>query len=359
MNKYETILLDNSTEFYEDFKQYYRRAEEMQKKSLDLPYKEINDPLMENVHIYNCTLRKNAGFSNMLEDIWKGNNNTKTFPGAELPGILPMEKKDFDIYTWHYLFLVHRITGSGASFEPDHGYRNTIIPDLVKLEDWIEMIKYIKHVAKPIFTSKGNQIPPFNKPSHPYEKGGIEYLVEIAPIIACTYVDWLRDAKNLNPNKSKTIQEAVDFVVNFQSTLGWKKFHFVLTAFVMDTAEYFPDLVDPSSHCYYGSNALEAMDLLFGPWEKGMTIPKKVRYDMLMDSLCQVCRKPDGSKSDPYSMEDVLCDYIRYVENYVPKWYMDNFEYDKLVNNSLIKNHEPNWLKIKYTKILNEGLFDA
>ena len=345
------------TKYLEDFMYYYKKAGEMEKKSLGLDFNPIKDPLMENVHIYNITERKNAGFSNILEDTWKGNKKEKTFAGAVLPGILPMEKQDYDIYTWHYLFLVHRITGSGASFDPDHGYRNTIIPDLLRYDDWSDMLKYIKEVQKPIFTSKGNQIPPFNKPTPPYTKGGIQYLVEVAPIIVCTYVDWL-----LDQDKPVGIKESVDYILNFQSTMGWKRFKFCLTAFVMDTAEYYPNLVDPTSHCYYGKNALESLDLLFGKYNRiKHKIRKDERYDKLMNYLCNVCPKMDGSTNYPYNIEDVLCDYIRYVENYVPKWYLENVEYDLLLNRSLILEHQPNLLMRYYMDIMNQpmGLFNA
>lgn len=352
------------TKYLDDFVHYYKKALQMEKKSLGLEYMKIKDPLMENVHIYNITERRNAGFSNILEDMWKGNDRHKTFAGAKIPGVLPMKKQDFDIYTWHYLFLVHRITGSGASFDPDHGYRNTIIPDLLKYDNMFDMAQHIKKVNKPIFTSKGNQIPPFNKPTPPYEKGGIEYLVDIAPILSATYVDWLLNAEAPGQNDPRPvgIKEAVDYCLDWQSIMGWKRFKFCLTAFVMDTAEYFPNLVDPMSHCYYGKNALEAMDLIFGPYKRKMPgVNKAKRYDMLMEFLCTTCIKSNGEPNYPYNMEDVLCDYIRYVENYVPKWYLNNVGYDNLLNNSLVPEHEPNLLMQYYMKIMNQpqGLFDA
>ena len=351
------------TKYLNDFVCYYKKAQEMEKKSLGKPYEEIDDPLMENVHIYNITERKNAGFSNILEDMWRGNNKEQTFAGAKLPGILPMEKQCFDIYTWHYLFLLHRITGSGASFDPDHGYRNTVIPDLLQYDNMFDMTQHIKSVRKPIFTSKGNQIPPFNKPNPPYDKGGIEYLCEVAPILVCSYVDWLMNGEAPGQNEPRPvgIKEAVDWCLDWQSNFGWKRFKFVLTAFVMDTAEYYPQYVDPKSHCYYGKNALEAMDLLFGKYKyKPSIITKSKRYDVIMEYLCFLCKKNDNKDNYPYNIEDVLCDYIRYVENYVPKWYLDNVEYDKLLNNSLVPDHR-NLLMEHYMNILNKppGLFDA
>ena len=39
--------------------------------------KNVNDPLMQNVDIYNITVRRNAGFSNILEDLWFGDKTPK------------------------------------------------------------------------------------------------------------------------------------------------------------------------------------------------------------------------------------------------------------------------------------------
>ena len=138
------------TKYLDDFVHYYKKALQMEKKSLGLEYMKIKDPLMENVHIYNITERRNDGFSNILEDMWRGNDRHKTYAGAEIPGVLPMKKQNFDIYTWHYLFLVHRITGSGASFDPDHGYRNTVIPDLINYDDFSGLSNEVKDKFKKI-----------------------------------------------------------------------------------------------------------------------------------------------------------------------------------------------------------------
>ena len=322
------------TEYYDDFCQYYHKAQQMEKKSLNQEYNYTIDDLVQNVHIYNATIRRNAGFSNVLNDIHNGNDDETTLSfttiGKQLP-FLPIERCNHDIYTMHYLHLVHRITGSGASFEADHGYRNTIIPYLARLESIEEMVEYIKSYKSPIFTSKGNQIPPFNKPNSPYIKGGIEYLCEYAPIISEEYVNYL------DKFGGRKIKEAVDFILDIHTQRNMKRYKFVLTAFVMDTAEYYPHLVDPTSHCYIGSNAIEAIELMF---INTQSTKKETFYDEVIDYLCFEYKKPDGLSNDPYSMEDVLCDYIRYVENYIPRWYLRMAPLNKYNNNSLIKNHD-------------------
>lgn len=329
------------TDYFYDFEEYYHKAAQMELKSLNKDYAPCDDLLMENVHIYNATIRQNAGFSNMLQDIMLGNNFTRTLPftsmGIELD-FLPMEPKSLKSNVMHYLFLIHRLTGSGASFEPDHGYRNTILPKLLNMLTIRDMANFIKRYDKPIFTSKGNQIPPFNKPTKPYEKGGIEYLCEFAPRLANEYLHWLL-VKTLKTNEPVSIKEAVDWTLDWQTKNGFKRYKFVLTAFVMDTAEYYPNLVDPKSHCYYGSNAIEALNLLF---VNGTKLKKELFYDECLELLCDRFKKPNGENNDPYSMEDVLCDYIRYVENYIPKWYLNNVPLGMMKNSSLITNHPKN-----------------
>ena len=61
------------TDYYYDFAEYYQKAQQMERKSFLQNYSEINDGLMQTVPIYNATIRKNAGFSNMLNDIMYGN----------------------------------------------------------------------------------------------------------------------------------------------------------------------------------------------------------------------------------------------------------------------------------------------
>jgi hypothetical protein len=302
------------TLYFKDFLAYYAKAYELQVSNLVGSRVSVNDPLMDNVTIYDTVNRRYAGFSNMLEDLWYADKAPK--------GPKPQYKNlqmDWSEIVWFYVFLVHRITGSGASFQKDHGYRNSILPELAKFDTRRLMMRHILAYDKPMFTSIGNQIPPFNKPSLPYYKtGGKEYLCEIAPQVVDKLLGILT-----NKNKPITIQKGVDLVCKIQKSLGWKQFHFVLTAFIMDLAEYFPKYVDPKSHCYYGKNAKECMDLLF---------TEKRQYDQKMELLC------GELEARPYDLEDVCCDYIRYVENYVPRGY-EHLTLEQVTNRSLIKNH--------------------
>jgi len=311
------------TLYYFDFIEYYMKAKKLQQRNLGLlpEHTKVDDPLMDNITIYDTVNRRYAGFSNMLEDLWYGSKSPKN-PSPQFDDL----RDKWDEKLWLYIFLVHRTTGSGASFSKDHGYRNTCLPQLAKMDNFYGMKNYIYYYDRPIFTSIGNQIPPFNKPDVRYQTGGKMYLCEVAPVIVDKFLSWIRGRNTV------TIQEGVDKICAIQKREGWKQFHFVLTAFIMDLAEYYPEHVDPDSMCYYGKNAKECMDLLFRE-------PKN--YDEKMMVLCNHL----GAR--PYDLEDVLCDYIRYVENYIPKGY-EHLRADQVKNNSAMRNHpkHQSWQKI-------------
>ena len=80
----------------------------------------------------------------------------------------------------------------------------------------------------------------------------------------------------------------------------------------MDMAEYFPQLVNQNSDVYVGSNARKCLKLIL----------PKMKHDAALRHLCDITY--DVSK--PYDMEDVACDFIRYIENFQSP---DHIEYNK------------------------------
>ena len=133
---------------------------------------------------------------------------------------------------------------------------------------------------------------------------------------------------------------------------GFKQWHFVLTAFVMDTAEYYPQLVDPDSHCYYGANCMRAFKLMFEKEKSDGKIKKAEWNELCMTDLVKA--RP---YSKPYDMEDVACDYIRYIVQYFPKGY-ENLSESESSNRSLlkIKGIYPDRIKKTITKVI--GYYD-
>lgn len=321
-----------ATPYERDFEWYYAKAKFLQEKNLNpgIEYPPVGDPLMDQVSIYDTVERRYAGFSKVLQDLF-GFRGEK--PEAEAFARLRQTDQA-------YLCLVHRVTGSGASFEKDHGYRNTIVSELVlRCKDSNEMAcllySEVDQAQKPraIFTSIGNQIPPFPKPQAPYIRGGLMYLCAYAPKLAYDFVNMATTHRALG-HPPLTIREAVEWCCEWHKQNSLKKFHFVLTAWIMDFGDYWPELVDPWSITDYGKNALEALNLLYTS-----TDGKALNMRQVDDAVANLSKK---LVAKPMDLEDVLCDFIRYQENYIPrsreKTY-DHLDRQEVFNASLITDH--------------------
>ena len=102
--------------------------------------------------------------------------------------------------------------------------------------------------------------------------------------------------------KGVGIKDVVDEGNRYLMSKGFKRQNFVLTAFAMDLAEYYPHLVDRDSDVYVGSNAKKCLDKIL----------PRVNKDLALRYLCDIT----GNHSKPYDMEDVACDFIRYKNNF-------------------------------------------
>ena len=288
---------------------YHHRAKILQDRNLGLlPADTMSGcPLQDSVHIYDTVSRWAAGFSNAPQEMFLGDKNPKHQWNIKHGYATPGYREKFSDPEWFYIFLIHRICGSGASFAfiddsklPPHGWYNTPIPYLCKTADGVESIRsLIKNFEGPMFSSIGNQIPPFNKPGPTYTQGGREYLVEVAPRLAFEFFNWLVDQP-----KAVGIQVAVDWCLNWHTKNGLKRFKFVLTAWVMDIAEYFAELVDSNSNCYHGANATAALELVFKPVKR---MGKQEFYDTGTRLFCDLF----GTR--PMDVEDAApgCDLMR------------------------------------------------
>ena len=338
------------TIYWEDFKKYYFKAAKLQtinvnsengrNTSEDL---HVDDPLQHHITIYDTVDREFAGFSNAIQQIWYGSKNPKKWQ-------IDARFDAYNLHTmdWFFLFMIHRVTGSGASFSYDHGFRNSILSDMaLEADNMIHMRNYVLNQMKsgrPIFTSIGNQIPQFPKPTDQYPRGSQLYIAEYMPYLVKDFYTHL----SYNP-LSMSIRDGVDWINEWHKLNGLKCFHFVMTAFVMDVAQYFPDLIDPWSRVNYGSNAIQALNLLFD----NNGYKQKDFLDAAMDKLCDEFRSPydprdwEKSMGKGFSLEDVACDYVRYVECYVPKGY-EHLEVWQVTNNSLVPNHPKHWTYEKH-----------
>jgi len=256
----------------------------------------INDPLLQKIDIYDCKTRNAAGFSNVLQDLRFGSKTPKWRWQKEDRRKISASNDDisWSIETWLYVFLCHRITGSGASFENDHGYRNNIIQHWSKhrdIKDMAEDLVETKASGKAMFTSIGNQ-PPAPK------KGvsNVDFMTKELPTVINKFTDFLL-------LKKRGHKEIVDHLNEHNKKAGHRKFNFQYAAFSMDCSDYFPENADVDSHTYLGNNAVRCMKKLSKGWKD----------DDFMDLL----REKTGGK--PKDLEDVMCDFVRFGQNYVPR----------------------------------------
>lgn len=312
------------SEFLDDLLVYYDKALKLQQNQFNYANHIIDDPLMNHVPIYNNVQRRYAGFSNVLEAIWYGSDAPK---GAR-PEFDHL-KREWSHLEWMYAFLIHRVTGSGASFESDHGWRNTPIPAITDALDMVQMSELlaVRFFEGPCFTSIGNQPPQFKKITNSYDyKPGQYYLLLSAPMLVMNLYEWL-----IASNTPKSVVQVVDWMNDQNLKSGMKRFTFVYTAFAMDLAEYLPELVDPWSEVYAGSNALKCMQLVF-PRQKKATEVKYVNE--VLFHVCEMFSEIAGEKlTKPMCAEDVLCDLVRYLCEYKAPQYK-TLEPHQKVNNA-------------------------
>ena len=259
--------------------------------------REINDPLMQEIDIYDCYTRNAAGFSNVLQDLkFMKDTPKRHHHGPERRAIIETyDTSSWDNKTWFYVYLCHRITGSGASFTRDHGYRNNAVQywgGLRDIKDMQEHMVSVKASGAPLFTSIGNQ-PPVPK------KGvsNLDFMIDELPSLLDRLGDWL------DRGGKKTHKQVVDFLNEYNAEAGHRKFNFVYAAFSYDLGDYHKDLVDDMSHGYFGNNAIRCMKLLSSGYST----------DQFMDVLCE---RVGGA---PRDNEDVMCDFVRFGQNYVPR----------------------------------------
>lgn len=284
------------------FIDYYNKAKKMQELKFEggtWTEQDIDDDLVWNIPIYDVVNRKYAAFSSLLEAIHKKGNDPKG------NGIYfkDLDIKSIDFITLCYLF---RLCGSGINYIPKtnepwktHGFGNFWVIDFLRQgkTDSKEWVDYIPD--KKFCDVKGYLLP--------MVKGGLKNFIEKNSIDIVNHM--------IQYIQSRELVGIKDFVDEGNSWLinkGFKRQNFVLTAFAMDMAEYFPRLVDQDSDVYVGSNASKCLKMILPNMKKD----KALRY------LCDIT----GGNSKPYDMEDVACDFIRYIENFQSQ---DHIKYNK------------------------------
>ena len=280
------------------FVDYYKKAKMMQElkfQGKNWTEKDVNDDLVWYVPIYDVVNRRFAAFSSLLEAIKRGvkdpKGNGKYFKLAN------ESISDEDFIKLCYLF---RLCGSGINYKPKtkgespfgtHGFGNFwVVNELSSgsfiFKDWIKAMP-----EKKFCDVKGYLLPMI--------KGGLNMFIRNE---SEQFIEYLIKNIKLPTQNKMGIKDLVDKGNEFLIKKGHKRQNFVLTAFAMDIAEYFPNLVDRSSDVYVGSNAKRCLDLIL----------PKIKKDEALRILCDIT----GNHSMPYDMEDVACDFIRYINNF-------------------------------------------
>lgn len=332
-----------TTAYYDEFIRYFYLAKDQQEKcnlgSIPYLHSNMGDDLMENVELYDVVNRKYAGFSQIINDAFYGWTDKHPYWSKMVVGNHTHQRKSvatnwtgkhnrFSLPEWLYIFILHRVTGSGINYsKKPSGYNNTIITELYRCDDIEEMVSFLNQHQQSFYTSVGYQFPSFPKvpPGKPYRKAGDYYLSEFAPRLARDMAEWLESGTK------RDLREIGEFMLTWNTNNGLKQYKFQYAAVVADIADWYPQYVNKESPFYYGSNAIECISYLANSTRN---LKKEQFLDRVMEKIYS------DTNAYPYDAEDVCCDFIRWVENYVkPGYDYDHLDRDKIWSSCKIKDH--------------------
>ena len=349
----------NTTPYYDEFKYYFKLAKDQQDKSNlgHIPHKDsqLNDPLMETIELYDVVERKFAGFSQIVNDAFYGWSEDHPYWSRMDAGLYTKQRKEvatkwtnkrdtFGLPEWLYVFILHRVCGSAINYgTKPSGYHNTLLFDLWQSDTIEEMCDQVRFANKTFYTSIGYQFPAFPKPPKPkveaaplfgiegdyvYKRGGDYFLCEFAPKLARDLATFLETS-----NKKLDLREIGDWMFEWNKSNNLRVYRFQYAAIIADIADWFPEFVNTESMFYYGTNAVECIGYLADtPNGKGK------KSEEFLDGVMKLIYEETGSV--PYNAEDVACDFIRWIENYVrPGADYADVNMDTLWNSSSIKDH--------------------
>lgn len=331
------------TAYYDEFIKYFKLASDQQDKcNLGCtPYMEWdgNDDLMKHVELYDVVERKYAGFSQIINDAFYGWTDKHPYWYKMQKGLVTRQRNtvannwtgkhsDFKLAEWLYIFILHRVCGSAINYATKpSGYHNTLLFILHDAKNIDEMTRIVNEYPNPFYTSVGYQFPAFPKPPDKsrYKRGGDYYLTEYAPRLAREMAEWLEKGGK------RDLRELGSFMLEWNVKNGLRQYHFQYAAVVADIADWYPQYVNRESMFYYGTNAKECISYLAKPLEKSKG---NDFYDSVMNMIYE------DTKSLPYNAEDVCCDFIRWVENYVrPGKDYSHVNMDTVWSSCSIKDH--------------------
>jgi hypothetical protein len=351
-----------TTKYYEEFLRYFDLAQKQQDLSNlgHVPHAESNigDELMHHIELYDVVERKFAGFSQIVNDCFYGWSKEHPYWSRMQAGLYTTQRKEvatnwsnkrdvFGLEEWLYIFILHRVCGSAINYATKpSGYHNTILFDLYDCDTIEDMCEKVKYHPTPFYTSVGYQFPAFPKPPKPevnedsfvgmanfskpeyvYKRGGDYFLCEFAPRMARDMANFLRQGGK------KDLRELGEWMFKWNADNGLRAYRFQYAAVIADVCDWFPDFMNRESMFYYGTNAVECIGYLADPIEN-----KGKKSEEFLDAVMNKIYEDTGSL--PYNAEDVACDFIRWIENYLrPGADYAHINMDTLWNSSEIKDH--------------------
>ena len=350
-----------TTKYYDEYLRYFALATKQQElcnfgTTLHTE-SNVDDDLMHHVELYDVVERKYAGFSQIINDAFYGWTEEHPYWHKMETGHITLQREvvakdwtgkhaDFKLPEWLYIFILHRVCGSAINYATKpSGYYNTLLFNLHKAKTIEGMVEIVNKHPKPFYTSVGYQFPAFPKPPEgsSYKRSGDYYLSEYAPKLAREMAEWLEKGGK------RDLREIGDFMLSWNERHGLRKYHFQYAAVVADVADWYPQYVNRESLFYYGSNARECISYLAKP-------TKKMKEDEFLDQVMMKIYEDTGSV--PYNAEDVCCDFIRWVENYIrPGADYNHLDFDSVWSSCKIKDHpygrQKNMLKLGLVKTFN------
>ncbi len=341
------MSLIEPTIYYEEYLRYFKMALEQQRLcniSKESPFgmiphlqSKMGDDLMENVELYDVVERKYAGFSQIVNDCFYGwtedhpywekmKSDRVTWQRETVAKDWTGKHHDFKLPEWLYVMILHRVTGSAINYATKpSGYHNTILFELHTAKTIEEMVTIVNYRRKPFYTSVGYQFPSFPKPIEKYKRGGDYYLSEFLPKLAREMAEWLESGGR------KDLRDIGNYMLEWNTRNGLKRYQFQYAAVVADIADWFPQYVNRESMFYYGTNAVECISYLAKPLVK-------MKSEDFLDTVMEMIYR--DTDSVPYNAEDVCCDFIRWVENYVrPGVDYNHLDFDEVWSSCTIKDH--------------------
>ena len=351
-----------TTRYYDEFLRYFDLALKQQELSNlgHIPHHEsdVNDELMHHIELYDVVERKFAGFSAIINDCFYGwtedhpywsrmNAGLYTPQRFEVANNWTGKRNVFGLEEWLYVFILHRVCGSAINYATKpSGYHNTILFHLHECDTIEQMCEVIKQHPDPFYTSVGYQFPAFPKPPQPklaedsfigmagfskpeyvYKRGGDYFLCEFAPRLARDMADYLRQGGK------KDLRQLGQWMFDWNAANGLRAYRFQYAAVIADVADWYPEYINRESMFYYGTNAVECIGYLADPINGGGK-----KSEEFLDAVMNKIYEDTGSL--PYNAEDVACDYIRWIENYLrPGADYGHINMDTLWNSSSIKDH--------------------